>query len=93
MHEVQAVISTYGLEFAMPVVALTMLAWTLGWVIVVMKSGYSPWLILLAFIPVVNMIAWLWFAIAEWPIQRELRESRRELKRVSPTFSWDTAVQ
>jgi hypothetical protein len=93
MHEVQAVISAYGLAFAMPMVALTMIAWSLGWVMVVVKSGYSPWLLLLAFIPIVNMIAWLWFAYSEWPIQRELRASRSELKRVSPAFSWNTAVQ
>lgn len=94
MHEVQAVISVYGLAFAAPAALLAAIAWTWGWAVVVSKSGYSPWLVLLALIPIVNMIAWLWFAYSEWPIQRELRASRTELKRVSPSFSWnETALK
>lgn len=45
--------------------------------IILQKAGYSPWWVLLAFIPVVNFIAFLMFALNDWPIEKELQHLRR----------------
>ncbi|MDX9713974.1 MAG: hypothetical protein RBT37_00950 [Dissulfurispiraceae bacterium] len=37
------------------------------------KAGYSGIQLILIFIPFVNVLVIVWFAMAEWPIQRELR--------------------
>lgn len=37
------------------------------------KAGYSGMQLVLLFIPLVNVLVFIWFALAEWPIQRELR--------------------
>lgn len=37
------------------------------------KAGYSGLQLALLFIPVINVLVFIWFALAEWPIQRELR--------------------
>lgn len=36
------------------------------------KAGYSPWLALLLFIPLVNIILIWWFAFSAWPILRRV---------------------
>jgi uncharacterized membrane protein YhaH (DUF805 family) len=42
------------------------------------KAGY-PWALgLLMVVPVANLIFLLYFAFAEWPIQRELRQWRQQ---------------
>lgn len=38
------------------------------------KAGYSGFQIALVFVPVINIAVFVWFALTEWPIQRELRE-------------------
>ena len=37
------------------------------------KAGYSGIQLALIFIPFVNVLVLIWFALAEWPVQRELR--------------------
>lgn len=37
------------------------------------KAGYSGMQIVLLFVPVVNIAVFVWFALTEWPIQKELR--------------------
>lgn len=38
---------------------------------VVKKAGYSPWFSLLVFGPLINIIAFYYFAFTPWPIQKE----------------------
>ena len=38
------------------------------------KAGYSPLWGLLAFVPLVNLLALIYFAVTEWPIETELRQ-------------------
>jgi len=40
------------------------------------KAGYSGLLGLLMFIPLVNLGMVLWFAFAEWPIFKKMREAQ-----------------
>lgn len=49
------------------------LIWAVLMVIIFRKAGYSGLQILLLFIPVVNIVLFIWFALTEWPIQREMR--------------------
>jgi hypothetical protein len=56
-------------------VALVILSLVIHWKIAE-KAGYPGVASLLMLIPVVNLVIWLYFAFAEWPITRELREAR-----------------
>lgn len=46
------------------------------YVLIIRKAGWSGWWILVAFVPVVNLVMFLVFAFVEWPVQRELRAAR-----------------
>ncbi len=46
------------------------------------KAGYSGIQVLLVFVPFVNLIVLIWFALTEWPIQRELRELK--MRNITP---------
>ena len=46
--------------------------WVFLMVLIFRKAGYSGVQIVLLFIPGVNVIAFIWFALTEWPIQKEL---------------------
>lgn len=51
-------------------------------VLIFRKAGYSGFQMILLFIPLVNVILFIWFALTEWPIQRELRELKE--KNITP---------
>lgn len=42
-------------------------------VMIFRKAGYSGLQLVLCFVPGVNFLVFIWFALTEWPIQRELR--------------------
>lgn len=66
---------TVGLELVFW--AVVGIATLVGYVFILRKAGWSGWLVLLGLIPFVNIAMFFVFAFAEWPIQRELRETRR----------------
>lgn len=37
------------------------------------RSGRSPWLVLLLFVPFVNVVAYFWMAFGRWPVLEQLR--------------------
>ena len=39
------------------------------------KAGYPGWYFVVVFIPGVNLIAWFYFAFAEWPVHKALKEA------------------
>ncbi len=45
-----------------------------GMVKIVTKAGYSGWFVLLAFVPLVNLVMYLVFAFSDWPVHKELRQ-------------------
>ena len=51
---------------------------------VLSRVGWNPALALLIFIPLVNVVLFVAFAMSEWPIERELANLRREAQRASP---------
>ena len=42
------------------------------------QAGYSRWLCLTIFIPLVNLIVMVWFAFAKWPVREELARLRMD---------------
>ncbi len=44
---------------------------------IISKAGYSAWFVLLAFVPLVNVVMFFVFAFSDWPVQRELRQCRQ----------------
>ncbi|HXW82096.1 MAG TPA: hypothetical protein VEJ84_21545 [Acidimicrobiales bacterium] len=38
-----------------------------GWARILRKAGYSPWWLLVGFVPVLNVIMFLVFAFSPWP--------------------------
>ncbi len=44
---------------------------------IIVKAGYSGILILLGFIPVINIVMLFVFAFSEWPIEKNLREAHK----------------
>jgi hypothetical protein len=53
---------------------LGFIVWVVLMVLIFRKAGYSGVQIILLFVPIVNLVLFIWFAITEWPIQKELRE-------------------
>jgi bacteriorhodopsin len=47
--------------------------WSILMVLIFRKAGYSGIQIVLLFIPFVNVIVIVWFALTEWPIEKELK--------------------
>lgn len=41
------------------------------WFRIFEKAGYSGWLAILMMVPVANIILLLYFAFAEWPVQKK----------------------
>ncbi len=62
---------------------LGFIIWSIFMVLIFRKAGYSGLQLILLFIPVVNIIVFVWFALTEWPLQKELRN----LKSVRPDQS------
>jgi hypothetical protein len=44
---------------------------------IITKAGYSGWLVLTAFVPFVNVVMFIVFAFAKWPIQERLEAAER----------------
>jgi len=38
------------------------------------KAGFSPWLSLLIFIPLINILLFYYLAFTEWPVNRETKQ-------------------
>ena len=51
-------------------------AWIVGTAKIISKAGYSPWFVLLAFVPLVNLVMFFVFAFSDWPVNKELRRCR-----------------
>ena len=47
-------------------------AYVVAVVRIITRAGYSGWWVLVAFVPLLNIVMFLVFAFSRWPIQREL---------------------
>jgi uncharacterized membrane protein YhaH (DUF805 family) len=57
----------------LPILLLALVLW--AWSNVLRKAGYSPWWCMLALVPIVNLIGFVWFSRADWPALRKDRQS------------------
>lgn len=46
------------------------------WIQIFRKAGYSGWLSVLIFIPLINLATLFWFAFSRWPIEKEAERLR-----------------
>src|SRR6516162_6887688 len=51
------------------------------------KAGHSRWLSLLLFVPLVNLVVFLWFAFSKWPVESEVEGLRMNLARLQSSGS------
>jgi hypothetical protein len=58
---------------------LGLFAWAILMVLIFKKAGYSGFQTIFLFIPIVNMIVFVWFALTEWPIEREMKKMKARL--------------
>lgn len=58
---------------------LGFIVWVVLMVLIFKKAGYSGLQIILLFIPLINVIVFIWFALTEWPIEKELKELKAKL--------------
>ncbi len=66
-----AIAGAVGLAVAVLVAAV----FVISWIFICSKAGYSKWLGLLMLVPLVNVIFFLYFAFAKWPILKGQPES------------------
>lgn len=57
----------------------------LAWAKIFSKAGYTPWLALTLFVPLVNVLVMLWFAFSEWPVLAELARLKQQSAGPGPT--------
>jgi hypothetical protein len=65
--------------------------WAIAWMKIFWKAGYSGWLGLLVFVPIVNIFLILYLGFSEWPVLRgktiiqtkEKEEVEKEFKKQS----------
>jgi hypothetical protein len=62
--------------------ALGFIVWVFLTVLIFRKAGYSGIQIILLFVPIVNLVLFVWFALTEWPIQKELKELK--IRNITP---------
>jgi hypothetical protein len=58
---------------------LGLIAWAILMVLIFKKAGYSGVQTIFLFIPFVNVIVFVWFALTEWPIEKEMKELKARL--------------
>jgi len=44
---------------------------------IISKAGYSGWFVLTAFVPILNIVMFIIFAFAKWPVQEQLEAAQR----------------
>lgn len=62
---------------------LGFIVWVVPMVLIFKKAGYSGLQIILLFVPLVNVIVFIWFALTEWPIEKELKSLKSKLTGMS----------
>jgi hypothetical protein len=71
--------SVMGLDGAILVIIYLaiVVASIVGTAKIISKAGYSAWFVLLAFVPLVNLVMFFVFAFSDWPVHKELRHYRQ----------------
>ena len=76
---------TFRRRYAMGFFAfLGFIVWVVLMILIFKKAGYSGIQIILLVIPFVNVILFVWFALAEWPIEKELKSLKSKQPVATP---------
>ena len=75
-----ALIGGFGLPELMLILTILSLSLVVIWPAwrILTKAGFPGWFGIAAAIPMVNVALLVYVAFTEWPIERELREARRQ---------------
>ena len=64
-----------GLSILHWLILLTIsMIWVVPSAVILRKAGFSGWLALIAFVPLVNLVALWVFAFVKWPVERSKSE-------------------
>lgn len=50
------------------------------------KSGYRPWVGLLALVPLVNILLLFFWILDKWPVEHQLEQARKRLGRYEERY-------
>jgi hypothetical protein len=70
------VFRSIGLPELLVIAVMIVLFWP--WAQIFSKAGYSRWLCLTVYVPLLNIIVLFWFAFADWPVLKRLRQNPPE---------------
>jgi len=73
------VLTWLGSGIGITIAIVVWLIFAIAYIRIIQKAGYSGWWILIALVPIVNVVMFLVFAYSRWPIQRENDELRARL--------------
>ena len=54
------------------------------WAQIFHKAGYSRTLVILMFVPLLNVVVFIWFAFSKWPIETEFERLRKNQSKPQP---------
>jgi len=66
-----------GLGILIVIYLAILVVTVVAYVKIITKAGYSGWWVLIGLVPIANVVLFLIFAFAEWPVLRELRMMRQ----------------
>jgi predicted PurR-regulated permease PerM len=66
------------------VIAIFFVIFLWPWARIFSKAGYSRWMCLIFIVPIVNVFVLFWFAFAEWPVLKRLRQHPTENQPIAP---------
>jgi len=70
----------FGSLFILLLLGTIVSLWCGLWYIIFKNAGYSGWLGVLMLVPYLNVIVFLYFALSEWPINKENKLLWNKLK-------------
>jgi hypothetical protein len=71
-------LSTGGVGIFLVVYLAILVVMIVAYVKIITKAGYSGWWILIALVPLVNVVFFLIFAFSTWPVQKEVHLLRQQ---------------
>lgn len=84
-----AIVGAGGAAVAV-VYAVVIVVSVVAWVKILTKAGYRGWWVLIALVPVVNLVMFLVFAFSEWPVLRRQQPPPPEPAWPPPPGGWSS---
>lgn len=84
-----AIVGATGAAVAIVYVVVIVVS-VVAWVKILTKAGYRGWWVLIALVPVVNLVMFLVFAFSEWPVLRRQQPPPPEPAWPPPPGGWSS---